>query len=413
MLIEVIRESLESINKNKLRSVLTGFGIAWGIFILTLLLSISHSFDQGVKETLGGLNSRDIFYQGGTVTKVDIGSIQGAKITFNNDLLLKLKRAYENEIEYLSPQLTYTPAQPIRYNEFYTHKEINGITADYFKIGKKEMQQGRVINELDIKQSRKVILLGTKTVERLFKNTNTVVGKQVSIDNNWFKVIGVFKSATAFDFMNAAEVLMPATSLNDFLNTSYNFESFRILPALEVDPNKLEKSITSFLSKELEFNNTDKEAVTVINSYEDSESFRKLISSLTLFLWFIGISLLITGVIGISNIMYITVKERTKEIGIRKALGAKSKSITKMFLIEALLITNFSGFIGFVISFLILKLIDTVFISEDSILGDITMNLSTSISIFILLVMCGCLSGFFPARKAASIKPIEAIRYND
>lgn len=412
MLKEILIESIESLKKNKLRSALTGFGIAWGIFILTLLLSVSSSFDTGIKKAIGGLNSRDIYYNSGTVTKVDIGSVQGAKIVFDNSLLQRLKK-FDNEIENISPIYNYAPKSPLKSKGLFTYQEVNGVTSEYFKIIPKTVLSGRMLNDLDNKQSRKVVMLGSKTAEKLFKAHSNVIGEFIFIDNNWFKVVGIYKSATAFDYSNITEVLVPYQTLNDYLQESTHFSSFRILPKLQTNPLELEKKITAFLAQELHFNKNDKEAIAVINSYEDSQDFRKLFGGLTIFLWFVGISLLTTGVIGISNIMYMTVKERTKEIGIRKALGATPVSIVKMFLIESLLLTNISGFIGFSASYMIMKILNTLVIDKKSIFGEISVGFSNSISIFILLVACGCLAGLFPAKKAADIQPIEAIRYND
>ncbi len=413
MLKEVIIESFESIKKNKLRSILTGFGIAWGIFILTLLLSISDSFDTGVKNVLGGLNSRDIFYEGGTVTKVDIGAITGSKITFDQALLEKLTQKLGHQIKYLSPVRTYTPTQPLKRKGFFTQSEVKGISTDYFEIDHKKIVHGRLLNGRDVSIARKVVILGLKTAEKLFDHPKNSIGKSIFIENNWFKVVGIYKSASPFDFLNAAEVIVPATAMQEFLTKNETFSTFRVLPDPSVNPERLEKKITAFLATQRNFNKHDKNAVRVINSYKDSQEFRQLITGLTVFLWFVGISLLITGVIGISNIMYITVKERTKEIGVRKALGANPNAITRMFLIEALLITNFSGGIGFMTSYVVLKIIDWAFVSADSILGAISINFFNAIATFLLLVICGSLAGVFPAKKAAGIRPIVAIRYNE
>lgn len=413
MLKESILEALESIKKNKLRSVLTGFGIAWGIFILTILLSISDSFNSGIKRTLGGLNSRDIFYEGGVLSDAVIGAVQGTQIIFDKNLLKKLANHLNREIEFISPIIDYIPEAPLKRKLLHTQAIVNGVTTDYFKLDKKKIIEGRLINNLDVSESRKVVLLGSKTKEKLFKEGEKVIGEYILIDSNWFRVIGIYKSATAFEYLNSSEVLIPFNTLTSFLNNVTHIQKFRVLPFGDTNPIKLEQKITSFLSKNLKFNTKDKNAIKVINSFNESEGFRKLISGLTAFLWFVGISLLTTGVIGVSNIMYMAVKERTKEIGIRKAIGASPRSITKMFLTESLLLTNFSGLIGFMTSYLILKLINIMFITEDSLLVEVEINFLNTIGIFLLLAFCGSLAGIFPAQKAAAIEPIEAIRYNE
>ena len=412
MLNEVFSESIEAIKKNKVRSLLTGFGIAWGIFILTLLLSVSSSFDQGLRKALGGLNSRDILFTGGTVTKINVGAVQGSKIQFTASMLNDLESKFSEKINSVSPIVNYMPSKPIKSGKSFFYSQIIGVNNDYFNIDKKEIIEGRIFNKLDKAQTRKVVMLGSKTVEKNFKNEASVIGKNILIDDIWFTVIGVYKSASNFDFLNISEVIIPYYTLNNVLKNVIEFDSFRILPNEHADPIKLEKNITAFLSKELKFKKSDKQALDIVNSFEDSLDFRKLFGGLTIFLWFVGLSLLTTGVIGISNIMYISVKERTKEIGIRKALGATPSSITKMFMTESLLITNVAGLIGFVISVIMLKGINALLMSGDSMFEDFTVNAFNTSSIFLLLVFCGCLAGMFPAKKAASIKPILAINHN-
>lgn len=403
---EVLIESLSAVKKNKTRTALTGFGVAWGIFILVLLLSASNSFNHGIKNALGGLNSRDILFSGGITSNRSFE--EGVKVTFNYSVLDELKNEFVEDIKYITPIVKYLPKNRISNKSTKINSEILGVNYDYFFFDKKEIT-GRMLNNLDFKNGRRVALIGSKTKNKIFAKNMNCIGNYLVIDNVFFKIIGVFKSAKKFEFLNSSEIIIPLSTLNQYLINNDKTSSFRVMPKENKNPEKVEKKISKFLYEKMKIHPKDKSALNINNSYTDSTDFRKMFNGISGFLWFVGISLLTTGVIGISNIMYISVKERTQEIGIRKALGAQPTSIIKMFLTESLIITIISGLVGLLLSSSIIILINFFMNKTDSFFKSLNINYLNSFAILTILIVSGVFAGIFPAKKAALVKPIEAI----
>ncbi|WP_064965632.1 ABC transporter permease [Tenacibaculum ovolyticum] len=405
---EVLIESLSAVKKNKTRTALTGFGVAWGIFILVLLLSASNSFNSGIRNVLGGLNSRDILFSGGVTSNKNYK--EGLKVDFEYAMLKDISKKFREDIDYITPVVKFMPQNKISHSGTKISDEVLGVNKEYFFFDKKKIN-GRGFNKIDYNNKRKVVLIGQKTKEKLFGEGVSCIGSFLLIDKVFFKIIGVFKSSKKFDFLNSSEIIIPLSALNGYLKNDKRTDGFRVLPSASVNPEKLERKITKLLYSKLNIHRSDKNAIAVINSYTDSTDFRKMFNAISGFLWFVGVSLLTTGVIGISNIMYISVKERTQEIGIRKALGAEPNSIIKMFLIESLIITIASGLIGLLLSFSLIMLINLSVTSTESFFGDLNINYYNSVAILTILILSGVFAGIFPAKKAALVKPVEAINY--
>lgn len=398
-----------SIQQHRTRNILTGFGVAWGIMILILLVGAGQGLQEGIMRIFGNYAQNSFWYYAGSV---DSKTENKRTIQFDQKLMDDLRKAFP-AITAISPQRT-TAALVVNNQANSASYPVIGVGVDYFSIRLLTIENGRPFNPWDEQQKRRVAIIGEQVAEEMFSK-GVAVGEYLQITGAWFKVIGVIKKGSLFDQAEQKKVFIPYTSMRESLNAEDTFTEFGIVVRNESMAKKYEKSICRYLARRYNYAQDDKKALYVFNRKEQIKSFNSLFGSLKAFLWAIGLSLLLTGMIGISNTMIIVVQERTKEIGIRKALGAKSKQILAMILTESMLITLLSGFVGLLLgvflSFLLNLILFTTTDQENAIVQGVVVNISLAIGAIITLVITGSLAGLYPARKAADITPIEAINY--
>jgi putative ABC transport system permease protein len=403
------QEILSTIRKNKLRTFLTGFSVAWGIFMLIILLGSGYGLENGVREQFKGGAVNGIWITSGMTSKPYKGLQPGREIKFTNQDY-ELVKGTSDKIELISSRVWIWQNNTFSYQNNYGNFTISPVHPDYGEIKELTMLEGRFINEIDLEDYRKVVVIGEIVKSTLFKPPDTTaIGEYVNINNVPFKVIGVFHDEGSEDEQRRAYVPIYTSQRVFSGNNRINQVALTTGDATVEESNELLESIEKQLAVFHSFDPEDPRALNVWNKAEEFQRTMKLFASIRLFIWIIGIGTIIAGVVGVSNIMLIVVKERTKEIGIRKAIGASPYSIISLILQESILITGFAGYIGLVLGVFLLELVSKN-MPPNEMFKNPEADFGIAIGATILLVISGALAGLVPAMRAARIKPIVALR---
>lgn len=400
------QEIISTIRKNKLRTFLTAFSVAWGIFMLIILLGAGNGLQNGVKKGFEQDASNSIWVSPGQTSVAYKGMKPGRRIRFTNDDYDLIKTKIKGQ-EHISGRYFLRGSSNISYKSEYGAFGVISVHPDYIYIENATIVKGRYINEKDIKYFRKVATIGEPVVKSLFKDEDPI-GKYLNVNNVPFKVVGVFTDKNERD---QRRLYIPISSAQKVYGGANQIHRLTLTTAPNVtveQSKKMEAEIRKKLSEKHRFSIEDKRAVYIRNTFEQFKKFLSLFSGIRLFVWIIGIGTIIAGIVGVSNIMMIVVKERTKEIGIRKAIGATPWSIISLIIQEAIVITGFAGYIGLVAGVGLLEFISPHMQSD--FFSNPEVDFSVAISATILLMICGVVAGLFPAMRAARIKPIVALR---
>jgi len=410
--VERWQEIFEAISKNKLRTFLTGLSVASGIFILVILLGIGEGMRNGISSEFEEDAANILYIWTGATSKEYKGLNPGRLITMKNDDYNYVTTKYEDELEYKSSIYRIWNGV-VNYNKESGSYRVEGVLPDYQFLENAGMVNGRFINYKDHEKFEKVVVLGNKVNSDLFKNGEDPLGKYVQISNINFKVIGVFSDPGGE--REESRVFLPLSTSqrvfnggNDIRNLAFTLQKEDNFEDALAASEKFSSELESHLKEKYSIAPDDIRAIAINNSLENAKRFYDLMDMIKFFFWGVGICTIIAGIVGVSNIMLIIVKERTREIGIRKALGAEPLSIIVMVLHESIFVTTIAGFTGLIFSLALLEfvgpLIETKYISNPSI------NFSVAITTVFILIIAGAIAGFFPAWKAARIKPIDALR---
>lgn len=409
--IERWQEIFETLKKNKLRTILTGVSVASGIFILVVLLGFSSGIQNGVTEQFSGDATNEISVRTRRTTKSYKGLNPNRRIQLKNEDFENVSSSYDDYLEFRSANYSIWSGQIVYKNET-GNFSVQGVHPDYQYIENSSILQGRFINQADINEARKVIVIGTKVKSEMFKGKNPI-DEMVSIFGINFKVVGVYSDPGGE--REEDNVYIPITAAQVAFNGGDRIRNMQftvpmqksLAKSVEVS-NLLLESIERDLKQKYIIAPDDRAAIRVSNTLEEAQKIYSLIDIIKAVFWFVGIGTIIAGVVGVGNIMIIIVKERTKEIGIRKALGAVPMSIVGMILQEAIFVTMFSGLFGLILGLGLLELVGPT-IDNDYIKYP-QVDFNTALYTVFLLVAAGSLAGFIPAYRAAKIKPIIALR---
>ncbi|HNX55026.1 MAG TPA: ABC transporter permease [Prolixibacteraceae bacterium] len=409
------QEIFATIKKNKMRTFLTGFSVAWGIFMLMILLGAGNGLSNGVANNFmnDAVNAMWI-WQGKTTLPYE-GMKTGRNIMFYNQ---------DQEIVQKVPGVGVSSGRYFMGNTRYSFGKESGeyttITCQPHlrDVENLQIEKGRFINEIDIQQNRKVVVIGADIKTALFKE-GEAIGEYVNINMVPFKVVGICTEPGSTRNRNAYMPLSTAQMIFNGNNRLHNL-------ALTVNANTLEETkaieeqIRTALGHQHKFDPKDESAIGLYNKLENYIQTMKIFQAIKIFIWIIGIGTLIAGIVGVSNIMLIVVKERTKEIGIRKALGASPSSVIGLILLESIMITTVAGYIGLVLGTGLMELINYFMVQSagaaaateqsETIFMNPTVDLNVAIYATLLLIVAGAFAGYIPAKRAASIKPIVALR---
>lgn len=401
------QEIFTTIRKNKLRTFLTGFSVAWGIMMLVVLLAAGQGLKNGAMSQFLGDAINSLWINGGRTSVAYKGYNTNRPIVLENSDYNSIVTSH-NDLTYTSGSLNLWNAE-VSYGKEAGNYEVRAVHPDHQYLEKNNLVAGRYINQYDIDDFRKVAVVGRKISTDLFKGENPI-GKYLRINGVLFEVVGLYADDGGDD--EEDNVYLPI-NVGQATLSQQPHDLSRIIVAYDESYNveqskNLENKLVAELAAAHGFDPKDKSALRIWNRKENMQQVISVIGGINIFVWVIGIFTIIAGIIGVSNIMMIVVKERTREIGIRKALGATPSSIIGLIIQESVFITTLSGYIGLVLGVLLVSAvgggINHEFFKKPEV------NFQIAIITLVILVVAGALAGFFPARRAAHIRPIEALR---
>jgi len=406
------QEIFETIHKNKLRTFLTGLSVASGIFILVILLGFGQGFQNGIRKEFEADATNRVWVWTQVTTKEHNGLNPGRRIQLRNSNYEYSTSAFSNELEYKSRVFRVRDVS-INYKKESGAYGIWGVSPDLQQIENTKMVRGRFLNQLDMDNLHKVVIVSKKIKRELMKEVEDPLNEHLQLSGINFKIVGVYTDEGGEREEN--RIYIPTTTAQSVFNGENKVAnlSFTLAPQENFDEavfasKKFTGKLKQYLQKDHQVAPDDNSAINVHSALEEAKRFYTLTNNIALFFWFVGICTIIAGIVGVSNIMLIVVKERTKEIGIRKALGAKPWSIVGMILHEAVFVTAFAGFAGLIFSMGLLEIVGPNI--EVDYVSNPTVNFSIAMTMVVLLIIAGALAGFFPAWRAAKIQPIEALR---
>ena len=414
---DIISEIWSTARRNKLRTTLTGFAVAWGIFMIIVLLGAGNGLiNANVKQSSNWLtNSMEAY--GGTTSKAYKGLSEGRNIELNTRDLQATESEFGEHIDAVGA--SYYHSATVSNGEQYMNLQIMGVYPIHSSIVKRSLICGRNINDIDLKEKRKVLVLTDKQAKELEpKDFKTLLGKYVKVGNFSFKVVGIYKTpgdgeSSAYSAYSTIKSIFGANN-NGIGNIEFTFHGLKT----EQDNDAFEKVYRRRLNANHQAHPEDERAIWIWNGYTQSLQMETGIAIIRTALWIVGLFTLLSGIVGVSNIMLITVKERTHEFGIRKAIGAKPWSILKLIIVESVIITTFFGYIGMVLGVCANEYMDATIGHEtiDTGLFQATMFLNPTVGIDVcieatmVMIIAGTIAGLIPAFKASRIRPIEALR---
>jgi putative ABC transport system permease protein len=415
---ELIKEIWSTSKRNKLRTSLTGFAVAWGIFMLIFLLGAGNGLinAQLQQSTRFLANSMRVFP--GETSKAYKGLKEGRSITLNDKDILISNKTYGQYVDDVGGRLEQYNVN-INYGDNYVASQsLVGVAPTHPKIDKTELIAGRFINEIDMKEQRKNVVLSRSQAKELCKDYRSLVGKNVKISNHNFQVVGIYKDDES---RNNTEAFIAYSTIktiyakgDDAGSLEFTIKNLKT----KEDNEQFEKNYRASINNNHQAAPDDERTIWLWNRYMDNIQMNQGIAIMQTALWIVGLFTLLSGIVGVSNIMLITVKERTREFGVRKAIGAKPWSILKLIITESIIITSFFGYIGMVCGVAANEIMDATIghttvdtgLFKAAMFVNPTVGIGTCIGATITIVIAGTIAGLIPAIKAARIRPIEALR---
>jgi putative ABC transport system permease protein len=400
------REIFQRLSKNKLGTTLSGFTVSFAILLFTLLFGVGNGLKHTFEEQFAGDAQNSVYVNSGRTTKPYKGLQSGRRIQFRNDDATFMIERFEDKIQFFSPNIQRFNVQAI-YKGEQNRYTIRGVYPDYKPLEEADITEGRFISVLDIKNKSKVIAIGRMVKKDLFGELNAV-GKNISLDGISYKVVGVFTDEGGD--RDERFIYAPFTTVQGMYkpNDEVDYFGFTFNPELTVEKAlAFTNLLTKLLKEKHSVDPRDQAAIRVNNYAEGTKAVRQFMNVLNIIILFIGIGTMIAGIICISNIMVYLVKERTKELGIRKALGATPKSIVGMIMMESIFVTALAGYIGLLVGVFTLKAIGPSL--EEYFILNPSVETYVVVGATIVLIIAGTIAGYIPAKRAASIKPIVAL----
>jgi putative ABC transport system permease protein len=408
------QEIWQTIIRNKVRSFLTGFGVFWGIFMLVIMMGAGRGLESGMMQGIDGFATNSCFMGSSTTSLPYKGFQKGRRWNIHNqDLDILLKSI--PEIEVLSPMLFgRRSTNNVVYQDNSGSYNVRGLHSNYIEIEQQRTEYGRFINEIDIHEARKVCVIGTTVYEELFPTRGNPLGRYIRVNGIYYQVVGVSSGVSKVSIGGRSEesVIIPFTTMQQINNQGDIVHMLGASTLPNVSVKKIQEKMETVLKANNSVSPDDKQAIWGFNIQEQFNMFKYLFLGISMVIWIVGSGTLIAGIVGVSNILTVTIKERTKEIGIRRALGAKPKVIMGQIIWEGLVLTSISGLSGLCFGVLCLNLANTYWLdnAEDMFLSDPMISFGAAVASVIILLAFGLIAGSLPARRALRVKAIEAIR---
>jgi putative ABC transport system permease protein len=417
---DVLGEVLQLFQRNRLRTLLTASGIFWGIFILIVMLGFGNGIQDGVERTMSGYATNALYIWGNETSVAYQGLPPGRNIGLENADTAAL-RARVSKIGHLAPRARlarYRGRNDVTHGGKVTDAEVTGDEPEYQFVLPMNIQQGRFINPLDLAQRRKVAVIGERIHRDLFGVDVDPIGRDIQISGVSFTVIGLFKPVRYGNNRERMEsfVFLPLSTFQQVFSWGESISFYAAVPADGVNSAALESSMTRLLKDRLRIAPTDNRAIGAWNSELEHLRIENLFSGIRIFIWTVGVATLLAGVLGVSNIMLIAIRERQREFGIRKSIGATPSSVIRMVLYETAILVGVAGVAGFFCGLLVLALIDfftrgiTSNPEADVLFSSPSIDINVALAALAALLFAALLAALIPARHAMRIDPIEALR---
>ena len=416
-MLDTLLEIWGAIRRNKMRTIATGFAVASGIFLMIILQGASNGIIHTLEKNSGGLAFDVIQVWGGYTSLPHAGWKEGRRIRLDERDMIRATETMDDHVVGATADVSQG-GLVAAVGSNYMSVNMQGVYPDYAEIEGMNITQGRFVNKIDMYEKRKVVVMSEDNAKNLFKDRISPIGRMVKIGNAQYKVVGLYESNSMWTDNN---MYAPYTTVQTIYHKGRTINSIT-MKTKELETMKeneaFELQLRQAMSHMHDFDPEDKRAVWMSNSATQNEQISMASAMLSTSFWVLGLLTLISGVVGVSNIMLIAVKERTHEFGIRKALGAKPRNIIGMVMMESVMITALFGYIGMLAGIGFCEVMDAtvgnymldVGILQQEIFIDPTVDIATCVRATCIIIVAGALAGFFPARKAAKVKPIEALR---
>jgi putative ABC transport system permease protein len=412
------QEIYHVLKKNKLRTFLTAFGVFWGIFMLVVMLGSGNGLQNGVFQNFGDMATNSLFIWTQQTTIPYKGFPRGRVYNFDNDDAIAIHNSVP-EIKYLAPRIQGGGFRG-------ANNVVRGLKSGVFNIRGEypvlnlidplNITGGRFINDIDISQKRKVAVVGSRVVELLFTKGENPINQYLQIQGVYFKIVGTYTSKRTGEQANDENqnIYMPFTTLQQTYNYGNIVGFFAITAKDDIPVGVVEDKVIRLLKTRHSISPKDDAAVGHFNLQKEFDQMMGLFTGIRILVWIVGTGTLLAGIIGVSNIMLVVVKERTREIGIQRALGATPMNVITQIIMEAIVLTTFSGYFGLTVGVFLLELINHLLGSSGAkteMFVHPGVDFSVAVTALTILIIAGALAGLIPARRAVSVKPIDALRY--
>lgn len=412
------KEIWSALKKNKLRSFLTAFGVFWGIFMLIIMAGAGKGLENGITQGVGQIATNSFFMWTERTSEPYKGLRRGRYWSYENEDVEFIRNI--REVDIVAPRLFAgggggnNTVRGDRTASFY----IKGDYPEWTKIDPVEQLQGRWLNEVDILQKRKVCVVGEKVIEEMFEKEEDPLGEYIRVNGVYYQIVGVVKPISNINMNGRTEesIFMPFTTMQVAYNYGNHVHVMGVTSQQGISASMVEDKVIALLKERHKIAPDDVQAVGHINLEKQFMQFTSLFMGIQILTWIVGIGTLLAGVIGVSNIMLVIIKERTQEIGVMRAIGATPRKVIGQIIMESVFLTTVAGYIGMFLGILLLegfsKLLEMQAASGSSevFIKSPEVNLSVAIACLAVLIVSGAIAGYIPARKAVQIKPIDALR---
>ena len=412
-----LNEIWQTITRNKTRSLLTAFGVFWGIFLLVILSSTGNGFENGLMKQVEGVTPNTGFFFAGVTSEPYKGYQKGRQWTMQMADLEAIRETFPC-VKAISPEASLWSSEEknVIYGNRGSSFSVKGVLPEYNQIEKSKILKGRFLNDTDIAANRKVCLLGKKVYETMFEKGEDPIGKMVKVNGIYLQVVGVVRSYTENVEINGTideSVILPFSTMQQVYAIGDKIQFFAMVADDDTPLKSIADDIKQLLKERHDISPTDDEAIESFDLSEIFNTFKGLFFGIHILIWIVGLGTLLSGIIGVSNIMLVTVKERTREIGVRRAIGAKPKNIIGQVLSESLLLTVLAGLVGLCLGVAIMAIVAMItssMPSDNMMFQDPNMGFKAAVAATVIIIISGLLAGVLPAWRARQIKAIDAIR---
>jgi putative ABC transport system permease protein len=415
--LDLWKEIIDALKKNRMRSFMTAFGVFWGIFMLIIMSGAGRALENGIMDGIKAFATNSAFFWTERTSVPYEGFQRGRRWDYKNKDIQYI-RANMKDVEYLSPRLfgpnTYggdNTVRGIKTGAF----NIYGDYPDFYKIDPWTPLKGRLLNEIDIMQNRKVCIIGERVAEVMFEKDEDPIGEYLKINGVYFQVVGVVHPETRINIGGGQKneaIMIPFTTMQRTYNMGDVVHFFSVTSVPGVPVSRVEERLKELLKERHHISPDDRQAIGSFNIEVEWKKYNALFNGIQILTWIVGIGTLLAGIIGVSNIMMVIIRERTQEIGIQRAIGATPGKVMLHIVLESVFLTVLAGYIGLALGVGLLELLSMALDSgsDEMFFRRPEVSFKMAVSALTVLVFAGIFAGMIPARRAIRIKPIDAIR---